>query len=143
MKLSTGRVAFEIEFDNGEVGTIYFNPTDPQLAVRIKDCGNAIEAELSKIASTDVNVDGSAKSMDDVDAIRECNECLLTEIDKAFDSKVSDVVFRYCSPLAIVNGNFFILSFLDAISPEIMGMIEKTKTTFDKTMDDRLAKYSK
>ena len=31
MKLSTGKVAFPIEFDNGAKETIYFNPNDPDL----------------------------------------------------------------------------------------------------------------
>ena len=34
MKLSTGKVAFPIEFDNGAKETIYFNPNDPDLFVR-------------------------------------------------------------------------------------------------------------
>ena len=37
MKLSTGKVAFPIEFDNGAKETIYFNPNDPDLFVRFSN----------------------------------------------------------------------------------------------------------
>ena len=37
MKLSTGKVAFPIEFDNGDKQNIYFNPSDPDLAIRMRD----------------------------------------------------------------------------------------------------------
>jgi hypothetical protein len=37
MKLSTGKVAFPIEFDNGDKQTIYFNPNDPDLMIRMKN----------------------------------------------------------------------------------------------------------
>ena len=37
MKLNTGKQAFPIEFDNGDVQNIYFNPNDPDLAIRMKD----------------------------------------------------------------------------------------------------------
>ena len=37
MKLSTGKIAFPIEFDNGDKDCIYFNPNDPNLSIRLKD----------------------------------------------------------------------------------------------------------
>ena len=35
IKLNTGKVAFLIEFDNGDNQNIYFNPNDPDLATRL------------------------------------------------------------------------------------------------------------
>ena len=36
MVLSTGKVAFTIEFDNGDKQNIYFNPNDKKIMERIK-----------------------------------------------------------------------------------------------------------
>ena len=49
MKLSTGKVAFRLEFDNGDVGTIYFNPNDRELQNRIADFEKNIQEKSKQI----------------------------------------------------------------------------------------------
>ena len=48
MKLSTGKVAFPIEFDNGDKDCIYFNPNDPNLSIRLTDFQDKITERLKE-----------------------------------------------------------------------------------------------
>lgn len=143
MKLSTGRVEFPIEFDNGDKDSIWFNPTDPQLAIRLKDFGSSVSEKLKAYDDMEVTVDGQAKDESDIEKFREMLNIIYEEIDKAFDSKISDVVFKYCSPLAIVDGDYFMMNFVNAITPEIKKHNKKAAQQAEKKMEKHLAKYSK
>ena len=50
MKLSTGKVAFPIEFDNGDKAVIYFNPNDrgiqEKIGGKITSINNPVECML-------------------------------------------------------------------------------------------------
>lgn len=146
MKLNTGKVAFNIEFDNGDVGTIYINPTDPYLAVRLTECGKNIEGYVKDLGGVEISPSGEAADHtndSNVETIRKCTEIIKSELDKAFGSDVSSVVFKHCSPIAIVDGNFFVIDFLEAISPEIVSLASKAQIHMNKNIDNRLAKYGK
>lgn len=143
MKLSTGRVEFPIEFDNGDKDSIWFNPTDPQLAIRLKDFSGRVSEKLKAYDDMEVTVDGQAKDDADIEKFREMLNIIYEEIDKAFDSKIADVVFKHCSPLAIVDGDYFMLNFVNAITPEIEKHNKKAMQQAEKKMEKHLAKYSK
>ena len=49
MKLSTGKVAFPLQFDNGDVENIFINPHDTELQSRIRNFENSIKERLQKI----------------------------------------------------------------------------------------------
>lgn len=49
MKLSTGKVAFPIEFDNGDKAVIYFNPNDRGIQERIKGFEASVEKRIKEI----------------------------------------------------------------------------------------------
>ena len=49
MKLSTGKVAFPIEFDNGDKAVIYFNPNDRGIQERIQGFEASIEKRIKEI----------------------------------------------------------------------------------------------
>ena len=49
MKLSTGKVAFPLQFDNGDVENIFINPHDAGLQARIRNFENSIKERLQKI----------------------------------------------------------------------------------------------
>ena len=70
-------------------------------------------------------------------------QIIYEELNKAFDSDVSSVVFKYCSPFAIVDGSYFILNFLEAITPEIKRYIEKANKDAEKKMQKHIGKYVK
>ena len=143
MKLSTGRVEFPIEFDNGDKDSIWFNPTDPQLAIRLKDFGSSVSEKLKAYDDMEVTADGQAKDEADIEKFREMLNIIYKEIDKAFDSKISDVVFKHCSPLAIVDGDYFMMNFVKAITPEIEKHNKKAMQQAEKKMEKHLAKYLK
>ena len=50
MKLSTGKVAFPIEFDNGDKAVIYFNPNDPDLMIRIKNFNENVSKKIAELS---------------------------------------------------------------------------------------------
>ena len=49
MKLSTGKVAFPIEFDNGDKAIIYLNPNDRGIQERIQGFEASIEKRIKEI----------------------------------------------------------------------------------------------
>ena len=129
MKLSTGKVAFHLEFDNGDVGTIYFNPNDRELQNRIADFEKNVQEKSKQIdlekykAEFDDGVDfelnfedfeslmslspEQMKSLQDkaqaINSIeKEYNNIVKEELDNVFGSKISNVAFKYCEPFDTV-----------------------------------------
>lgn len=173
MKLSTGKVAFPIEFDNGDKQSIYFNPNDRETQNRIKKFEenvqkriDSLDAEkknknfnsesLSKIDNIDQIFDMDEEELSDlqnsidvIDSIEsEYNKAICEELDVVFDSKVSDIIFKYCQPLNIVvvedeKGNetreMYIMHFLRWFANELKKYGEKNKGAMEK----HLAKYRK
>ena len=129
MKLSTGKVAFRLEFDNGDVGTIYFNPNDRELQNRIEDFEKNIQEKSKQIdlekykAEFDDGVDfeinfedfeslmslppeqikslrNKAQAISNIE--KEYNNLVKEELDNVFGGKISSVAFRYCEPFDAV-----------------------------------------
>ena len=165
MKLSTGRVAFPIEFDNGDKDVIYFNPNDPDLAVRPMNSKDNIDKRINEMNAEDFEMlnDGEATAVNDLKNISELDEekrekllakaekmtkiventktIIFEELNRAFDSDVSSVVFKHCSPFAVVGGEYFISQFLNAIIPEIKKHMNKSNAELEKKMSKHLDKY--
>lgn len=142
MKLSTGKVAFPIEFDNGDKDCIYFNPSDPDLMIRIKNVESRIEEKIGEIKDVELTADGNPIG-DFVEEFERIQTIIKNEIDVVFDSNISEIVFKHCSPFAIVNGDYFMLAFLDAIKPEIEKHIKKSRAEAAKRMNKHIGKYKK
>ena len=143
MKLSTGKVAFPIEFDNGVKETIYFNPNDPDLFVRFSNFEKRVEEKLNDIGDFDLSVDGTPKNEELLERFENINQVICEELDVAFASNVSNVVFKYCSPFAIIGGEYFLFQFVQAIRPEIEKHNKKANTELQKKMAKHTSKYSK
>lgn len=146
MKLSTGKVAFPIEFDNGDKQNIYFNPNDPGLPVRMKDFQSAVEERMKGIGDIQLNSDGKISEDDGIENIerfRYIQNVICEELDVAFNGDVSSIVFKYCSPFAIVNGEYFIMQFMKAIVPEIEKHIKAATANVEKKMAKHIDKYKK
>lgn len=143
MKLNTGKVAIPIEFDTGDVENIYFNPSDPDFAVRLKK----MMANLEKYAEEmqDVELDENGKPTNDslVDQFAEIQEKLTQEIDRAFKSEVSKVAFKHCSPFALINGELFVVQFFNAITPVLQMHIEKATKASAERKNKHIGKYAK
>lgn len=129
MKLSTGKVAFPIEFDNGDKAVIYFNPNDRGIQDRIKEFEGSIEKRIKEIdlekyksrfddnVSVDFDIKNPEKllemSADEIKALqnrldvvndieKEYNNAVKDELDVVFGSKISHAAFRYCQPFDTV-----------------------------------------
>lgn len=169
MNLSTGKVAFPLQFDNGDIENIMINPHDTGLQKRIKNFETSIHERLKKInleKHKDAFADGvdidkldftklmdmSPEELDKItkqtDAMAEIDKELekefCAEIDSIFDSDVSSKAFKYVPPLAMVpdeNGEceLYILLVLKALAIEI----QKYGNKINNATNKYVAKYPK
>ncbi len=128
MKLSTGKVAFPIEFDNGDKAVIYLNPNDRGIQERIQGFEKSIEKRIKEIDLEkyksrfegnipEIDLENLEKlfdmSVDDLNNIQEklktvneieeeYNKAVRDELDVVFGSKISDIAFKYCQPFDTV-----------------------------------------
>ena len=143
MKLSTGKVAFPIEFDNGDKQNIYFNPNDPDLMIRMKNLDKKVQEKIEGLEDVELTEEGKPTQISQIETFEKMQNILKEELDYAFGSSVSEVVFKHCSPFAIVGGEYFVVQFIQAITPEIENHIKKANADVEKRMAKHLAKYSK
>lgn len=146
MKLNTGKVEFPIEFDNGDKQSIYFNPNDPNLFVRLKNFENKLKDRAKELEDIELGADGQPKNPQDIkilESFEKAQGVIFEEIDVAFGGEISAIVFKHCSPFAIVNGEYFIMQFVEAIKPEIERHIKKANSDIEKKMQKHIAKYQK
>lgn len=169
MKLSTGKVAFPLHFDNGDVENIMLNPHDAELQSRIKNFEISIRERLKKIdiekhkdafvdgvnfdkMSFDKLMDMSAEELNKItkqtDAMAEIDKELerefCAEIDAIFDSDVSSKAFKYVPPLAVIMDDrgeceMYIIMVLKALALEI----QKYGNKMNKATEKYVAKYPK
>ena len=169
MKLSTGKVAFPLQFDNGDVENVFINPHDTGLQERIKNFESSLKARLDEIklekhkeAFAD-NVDFTSLDFDKLmqmsgeelekitkqtEAIakldKEIEKEFCNELDKVFDSDVSSKAFKYVPPLAMVETEegeceMYILLVLKALALEI----QKHGNKMSEATNKYTAKYQK
>jgi hypothetical protein len=143
MKLNTGKVAFDIEFDNGDSQKIFFNPNDPDLAVRMMDFQGKVESRTKELENLKLKPDGTPEDVEAIERFRSIRNIICEELDRAFNGDISSVVFKHCSPFAIVGGDYFIMQFIEAIKPEIEKHIKQANQAVEQTMQKHIANYIK
>jgi len=142
--LSTGLKTFDLYFaDRDETVQISFNPTDKGLAVRFKEAQKRIEKATEKFKDVELDEEGNPVDLDFIDQFAEMTEMLYKELDRAFASPICAQVFKYCSPFAIVDGEYFFLAFFEAITPVIQKYAEAENAKANKKMSKYLDKYGK
>lgn len=126
MKLNTGKVAFPIEFDNGDVQNIYFNPNDRGFINRVMEFENSIKDRMKRIdiekyksqLENGIDIDIDTEDTDKLKKLTAKEKKLFKnkmntileidsdyqnvfkeELNAIFESDVSGVVFKYCQPL--------------------------------------------
>ena len=169
MVLSTGKVAFTIEFDNGDKQNIYFNPNDKKIMDRIKSFESEVNKKIQALdfkkyenqfeggidfdfSDTEKLFDLSVEEMENIsnklNAIGgiegEYNQAIKEEIDIVFNSKISEVAFKYCEPLDVVvlddnSREMYIMLFLRWLMEEI----KKYGLKNSQDMEKHIAKYQK
>lgn len=143
MKLSTGKVAFPIEFDNGNKDCIYFNPNDPDLMIRMKELETKVSERVKGIDNIELSNDGMPTNFSKIETFEKMQNILKEELDFAFGGSVSEVIFKHCSPFAIVNGEYFVVQFIKSITPEVEKHIKKANADIEKKMQKHIGKYQK
>lgn len=143
MKLSTGKVAFPIEFDNGDKVAVYFNPNDPDLMIRMKNLDKKVQEKIEGIGDIELTNEGKPTQISQIETFEKMQNILKSELDYAFGGSVSEVVFKHCSPFAIVEGEYFVVQFIQAITPEIEKHIKKANADIEKRMAKHIDKYKK
>lgn len=143
MKLSTGKVAFPIEFDNGDKAVIYFNPNDPDLMIRMKNLNEKVQDKINGFEDVELNEEGKPTQISQIETFEKMQNILKEELDYAFGGSVSAIVFKHCSPFAIVGGEYFVVQFIEAITPEIEKHIKKANADVEKRMAKHIDKYKK
>ena len=143
MKLSTGKVAFPIEFDNGDKAAIYFNPNDPDLMIRMKNLDEKVQDEIKALGDIELNEEGKPTQISQIETFEKMQNIIKRELDYAFGGSVSEVVFKHCSPFAIVDDEYFIVQFIEAITPEIEKHIKKANADVEMRMAKHIDKYKK
>lgn len=143
MKLNTGKVAFPIEFDNGDKQVIFFNPNDPDLMLRLRQFEEHIKEKANAFEDVELTEDGTPALMSQIDSFEKLQNIIKEELDYAFGGAVSEVVFKYCSPFAIVDNEYFVVQFVEAIAPEIEKHIKKANADVERRMAKHIAKYKK
>ena len=143
MKLSTGLIAFPIEFDNGDKDFIRFNPNDPALSIRMRDFEKKVNDRIAEVSDIKLNADGTPEDVSTIEQFRQIHTIVCDELDVAFGAPVSKVAFKHCSPFAIVGDTYFILLFLEALKPEIEKSIRDAKEKAEAKLNKHIAKYKK
>lgn len=130
MKLSTGKVAFPLHFDNGDVENIYINPHDPNLQDRIKGFEASLKSRLEALKldkyagafSSDIDIstlsfkslmelppDEFEKVQRQIEAIdeigKDVQKQVCDELDAVFDTDVSSKAFKYVPPFETVQAD--------------------------------------
>lgn len=141
MKLSTGKVAFPIEFDNGDKTAIFFNPSDPDLMSRMKKFTAKIGEKIKGIDDIELDNEGVPAQISQIEAFEKMQGILKEELDYAFGGEVSKEVFKHCSPFAIVDGEYFVLQFMRVVTLEIENCIKKANADAEKKMAKHIDKY--
>ena len=143
MKLSTGKIAFPIEFDNGDKQAIYFNPNDPDLMFRMKNLDKKVQEKIKGLDDVELTEEGKPAQFSHIETFEKMQNILKEELDYAFGGSVSEIVFKHCSPFAIIGGEYFVVQFIQAITPEIQKHIEKANADAQKRMSKHVDKYTK
>ena len=127
--LNTGRKIFTIPFDNGDKIILEFNPTDYKFYT--------LYLQLTKnVGKIFLEFEETAKSSfgeKEVALYEETEKKIKEEFDKVFGVGAGDQIFKYCSPVSIVDGQYYPFYFLEAFEPEIVSVMnEKAKKSAEK-----------
>lgn len=131
-------VPISINFTEGkEPVTIRFNPADDGLPRRLMESEKMIKDKLAELGGGINLTDESGNPDPDkyVELQKAKDKVIFDAVDYAFGNAISAEVFKYCSPMAIVGGEYFIEQFLTRITPVIKNIIEaenKKATTADR-----------
>lgn len=149
-------------FVDGErhVESIFINMEDQSLSEKLASMEDEVKQKISEIKIDDVEIKSGLdlnklKTFDDYASLNEeqveeltavasatkkatdaAGEVYIEELCKAFDTDVRPA-FKYCKPFDVVNGNYYIFAFLEAIGDEILEHHQKEAKKVEKTLQGK------
>lgn len=142
--LDSGLETFEIYFkDRDESTEISFNPSDSDLPKRLFEAQKTIEEKAKEVKEFDLDENGIPDTEECIEHFNDVNRIVYDAVDYAFGNKISDKVFRHCSPFAIVGGEYYILHFFNRVAPLLQEIIAKNQKAASANANKHLAKYMK
>lgn len=120
--ISTGKTRFEIPFDNGDKCILEFNPTD---AVFMHKYGT-LHKKVGEVFLEYTEKRKGATDIDEVKLVEDSTSKIKALFDEVFGKGAGDGIFRYCSPVSIVDGKYYPFYFLAEFEPDIVGAINAT-----------------
>lgn len=142
--IDTGLIEFKLPFDRG-VEKIKFNPNDPEFFIRLADGIEKISSLYDTLAD---DFEKETDSLGKLQIIKDLNDKIKAEFDKAFGNKVSEVIFKYVSPNGIIKSqsqyySFYILDYLmPIIAEETSQTAQGATASLEKAMKKHTVKYA-
>lgn len=144
INIKTGLKTFRINFSDRDVSAeISFNPSDSELSNRLFKAQKMIEKKAEEIKEFSVDENGMPDIDEYIKYTDDINQSVYDAVDYAFGNKISDKVFAYCSPFAVVDGKYFIITFFEQIAPVIRSIVEKDGTQASEEAQKYINKYKK
>lgn len=140
----TGLEEFEIEFaDRGITEIIKFNPFDMDLPKRLFEAQKTIEEKVKEVKKIDVDENGMPGADECAEYLNSINKIVYDAIDYAYGNKISDVVFKYCGPFAIIKDEYYIWSFMEKTGKVLEPIIAQTREKANAKLNKHIKKYLK
>ncbi len=132
--LDEGLETFNLVFKGREGAVeISFNPSDTDLIIRLEKSAANIEKALADIPEKA-----------DAETLAKANEIIYEQVDYIFGNKISDKVFKNCSPIALnAKGELFIERFMKAVTPYIKDRIVAAREASAARIAKHTSKYTK
>lgn len=142
--LSLGFKTFEIKFKEFEEPVyIQFNPADEDLPKRLFEAQKMIDEKTEKIKEYSVDENGIPNTDEYIQTQDEINKAIYDAIDYAFGNKISEQIFKHCSPVAKTDGKLFVLQFIEKISPILEKIVKDETKKANAHIDKYYSKYAK
>lgn len=148
LNLNTGVKPIDINFGELGSGRIYYNPDDTNFFKNLLNLQENIQKRINELKSDDFDIDVfgnpiipqdcdveklSENERQDVlqkikyqiDIIDKTNKIFYDEIDNIFIGNASEVIFKYCNPLAIINDDFYIKQFFESLGKELKAVLKE------------------
>ena len=137
--LSTGIIVFEIPFDTGYIGKLKFNPND----VDFYDNLLHLEENIRNLYIEYENIEVTKENHAEVIANIRNELCpkIKAEFDKLFGEGASKEIFKYSSPVAFVDDEYYPYYFLNAFLPDVAEKMDKTNQQV-KINYEKLSKHA-
>lgn len=143
--LGTGLKSIQINYEDapGEYFLIQFNPKDPQLVTRLNSFTSNLQSRTMGVERIKLGEDGKPVDNQYIEVFDNITDILCEELDKVFAKPISKELFKYCGPFAIIDDEFFIVNFINAIEPEVQAIMDDSLKEVRRAMNKHTDKYKK